>query len=135
MNAVYLGNLARLLTAMNRHIEAEPLLRRALAIDEKRYGPNHPSVAIDLSNLAQLLQSANRLVEAEPPMWQALLTFLKFTRTTDPEYSNLRAAFGNYKRLLEALHLNEAQMQARLASLGSEAGYGADEWRSLQTGL
>ena len=27
-------------------------MRRALAIDEKAYGPDHPDVAIDLNNLA-----------------------------------------------------------------------------------
>ena len=32
-------------------------MRRALAIDEKSVGPEHPSVAIDLNNLAQLLQA------------------------------------------------------------------------------
>ena len=31
---------------------AEPLFRRALAIDEQSYGPDHPDVAIDLNNLA-----------------------------------------------------------------------------------
>ncbi len=32
--------------------EAEPLYRRALAIDEASLGPAHPDVAKDLSNLA-----------------------------------------------------------------------------------
>ena len=43
-------------------------MRRALAIDEQSYGPDHPNVAIDLNNLAQLLQATNRLGEAEPLM-------------------------------------------------------------------
>ena len=47
-----LNNLARLLQATNRLAEAEPLMRRALAIDEASYGPEHPNVAIDLNNLA-----------------------------------------------------------------------------------
>ena len=51
---------------MNRFSEAEPLLRRALVIDEESYGPNHPNVARDLSILAALLYSTNRLGEAEP---------------------------------------------------------------------
>jgi len=38
---------------------AEPLMRRALAIDEQSYGAEHPSVAIDLNNLALLLQDTN----------------------------------------------------------------------------
>ena len=47
-------------------------MRRALAIDEQSYGPDHPDVAIDLNNLAQLLQATNRLAEAEPLMRRAL---------------------------------------------------------------
>ena len=41
-------------------------MRRALAIDEQSYGPDHPKVATGLNNLAQLLQDTNRLAEAEP---------------------------------------------------------------------
>ena len=52
--------------------EAEPLYRRALAIDEASYGPDHPNVAIRLNNLAGLLQATNRLGEAEPLYRRAL---------------------------------------------------------------
>ena len=55
---------------------AEPLIRRALAIDEQSYGPDHPEVAIPLSNLAALFyQETNRLAEAEPLMRRALAIF------------------------------------------------------------
>ena len=64
--AIDLNNLAQLLQATNRLAEAEPLMRRALAIDEKSFGPDHPNVARDLNNLAALLQDTNRLAEAEP---------------------------------------------------------------------
>ena len=67
-----LNNLAQLLQATNRLAEAEPLMRRALAIDEQSYGPEHPDVATDLNNLAALLQATNRLAEAEPLMRRAL---------------------------------------------------------------
>ena len=50
-----LNNLALLLQATNRLAEAEPLYRRALAIDEKSLGPDDPDVARDLNNLALLL--------------------------------------------------------------------------------
>ena len=52
--------------------EAEPLMRRALAIDENSFGKDHPNVAIRLNNLAELLQATNRLAEAEPLMRRAL---------------------------------------------------------------
>ena len=61
-----------MLQATNRLGEAEPLIRRALAIDEASYGPDHPDVASDLNNLAQLLQATNRLGEAEPLIRRAL---------------------------------------------------------------
>ena len=47
-------------------------MRRALAINEKSFGPDHPNVAIRLNNLAQLLKATNRLAEAEPLMRRAL---------------------------------------------------------------
>ena len=67
-----LNNLAGLLQATNRLAEAEPLYRRALAIDEKSFGPEHPNVATALNNLAELLQDTNRLAEAEPLYRRAL---------------------------------------------------------------
>ena len=47
-------------------------MRRALAIDEASFGPDHPNVATSLNNLAALLQATNRLSEAEPLYRRAL---------------------------------------------------------------
>jgi hypothetical protein len=41
-----LNNLALLLQATNRLADAEPLYHRALAIDQKSFGPKHPNVVI-----------------------------------------------------------------------------------------
>jgi tetratricopeptide (TPR) repeat protein len=60
------------LNALARYAEAEPLYRRALAIFEASYGPDHPSVASCLNNLAGLLWVTNRLAEAEPLLRRAL---------------------------------------------------------------
>ena len=70
--ATDLNNLALLLQDTNRLAEAEPLYRRALAIDETSYGTEHPKVATDLNGLALLLQDTNRLGEAEPLYLRAL---------------------------------------------------------------
>jgi tetratricopeptide (TPR) repeat protein len=53
--ATHLNNLALLLKATDQLEEAEPLYRRALAIDEQSFGPDHPNVGTDLNNLAALL--------------------------------------------------------------------------------
>ena len=87
-----LNNLAQLLQATNRLAEAEPLMRRALAIDEKSYGPDHPNVATDLNNLAQLLQATNRLAEAEPLMRRALAIDEK---SYGPEHPNVAIGLNN----------------------------------------
>ena len=70
--AVVQSNLVFCSKSRRITLEAEPLDRRALAIDEKSYGPDHPDVAIRLNNLAQLFQATNRLAEAEPLMRRAL---------------------------------------------------------------
>jgi Tetratricopeptide repeat len=43
-----IAGLAGLLRATNRLAEAEPLYRRALAIDKKSLGPEHPTAATDM---------------------------------------------------------------------------------------
>jgi tetratricopeptide (TPR) repeat protein len=49
--ATALSNLARVLRDQKRYSEAEPLYKRALAIREKAFGPNHESVAAVLAQL------------------------------------------------------------------------------------
>jgi tetratricopeptide (TPR) repeat protein len=46
--------------------EAERLYKRALAIDEKVLGPNHPKAATALNNLASLYSKLGRYADAEP---------------------------------------------------------------------
>ena len=50
--ATDLNNLAQLLQGTNRLAEAEPLMRRALAICETSFGPDHPSTVTVRDNLA-----------------------------------------------------------------------------------
>jgi tetratricopeptide (TPR) repeat protein len=118
--AIDLNNLAQLLKATNRLSEAEPLMRRALGIDEASYGKDHPDVAIDLNNLAQLLKATNRLSEAEPLMRRALEIFLLCSRKTGHEHPHLRAVVMNYINLLVAMELPPPDRIEKLNSLGPE---------------
>jgi tetratricopeptide (TPR) repeat protein len=61
-----LTNLAVLYEKQDRTADAEPLLKRALAIYEKALGPDHPKVAETLENLIALYRGENRTAEAEP---------------------------------------------------------------------
>ena len=88
-----------MLKATNRLAEAEPLMRRALAIDEASFGPDHPDVARDFNNLAQLLQATNRLAEAESLMCQALAICIK---SLGADHPSSRIVMANYTGLLQA---------------------------------
>jgi tetratricopeptide (TPR) repeat protein len=61
-----------LLRDTDRPAEAEPLFRRALAIIEGSYGPDHPHVVAALYSLAMLLRDTDRPAEAEPLFRRAL---------------------------------------------------------------
>lgn len=114
-----------------RHQAAEPLLRRALAIDEETFGPDHPKVAVPLNNLASLLLATNRLAEAEPLMRRALVILLKFTRATGHFNPHLYATFGNYMGLLTEMSLREEQVRQRLVELGKESGFDEESYRQV----
>jgi tetratricopeptide (TPR) repeat protein len=78
---------------------AEPLYRRALAIDEASYGPDHPTVAIDLNNLALLLRATNRLAEAEP-LYRRVVKI--FETSLGQDHPNVATALNNLALLLRA---------------------------------
>ena len=87
--------------------EAEPLMRRALEIGEKSFGPDHPKVAIRLNNLASLLQSTNRLSEAEPLIRRALEIDEK---SFGPDHPDVAIDLNNLAQLLQATNrLSDAE--------------------------
>jgi tetratricopeptide (TPR) repeat protein len=76
--------------APDRHAEAEPLYRRALAIDEKSFGPDHPNVATGLNNLARLLTATNRHAEVDSLYRRALAIFEKSLGPDHPKLARVR---------------------------------------------
>ena len=86
---------------------AEPLMRRALAIDEASLGPHHPDVAIDLDNLAALLKTTSRLAEAEPLMRRALAIA---ETSFGPDHTGVATTLNNLAELFYATNrLAEAE--------------------------
>jgi hypothetical protein len=116
-----MNNLGLLFDTKALYAEAEPLLRRALAIDERSFGDHHPKVAIELNNLAQLLKATNRLAEAEPLSRRMVRIFLDFTRRTGHEHRHLQIALANHVARLQALGRSEADIQAEFDRLKTEA--------------
>ena len=92
-------------------------MRRALAIDERSYGANHPEVAIHLNNLGQLLKATNRLAEAEPLMRRMVTIFFAFSSQTGHTHPHLQAAIGNYEGLLREMGMTDDEIEQRINEL------------------
>ena len=108
-----LNDLGQFFRSKARNAAAEPLMRRALTIDEKSFGEDHPKVAIDLNNLAQLLKATNRLSEAEPLMRRALTIDEK---SFGEDHPNVAIRLNNLAQLLKATNrLSEAEPLMRRA--------------------
>ena len=99
-------------------------MRRALEIDEKSFGPDHPNVATRLTALALLLQTTNRPAEAEPLMRRALDIDEK---SYGPEHTNVATRLTGLAILLEAENrFAEAEPLLRRALAIFEKAYGPD---------
>jgi tetratricopeptide (TPR) repeat protein len=117
-----LNQVGQLLDAKAQLSEAEPLYRRALAINETTYGPNHPTVAIGLNNLAELLRVTNRLAEAEPLVRRALAID---EDSYGLDHPTIAVRLNNLAELLWATNrIAEAEPLYRRALAIDEASYG-----------
>jgi tetratricopeptide (TPR) repeat protein len=118
---------AALLLGKARHAEAEPLMRRALAIDEQSLGPEHPKVAIRLNSLVGLLEATNRLAEAESLMRRALAIDEQSLGAGHPRVAT---DLNNLAHLLRATNrLAEAEPLMRRALAIHEQSFGAEHPR------
>jgi len=119
-----MSDLGALFYTKALHARAEPLLRRALAIDEASLGKNHPNVAIRLANLAQLLRATNRLGEAEPLMRRARAigeaSYGNDHPTVAIRLNNLALLLQDTNRLGEAEPLLRRALAIGEASLGND---------------
>jgi tetratricopeptide (TPR) repeat protein len=104
--------------------QAEPLVRRALTINESSFGSDHPNVATALNNLAGLLQATNRLAEAEP-MYRHALEIDE--RSYGPDHPSVARDLNNLAQLLQATNrLAEAEPSMRRALEIDENSYGQE---------
>ncbi|HEX3554257.1 MAG TPA: tetratricopeptide repeat protein [Thermoanaerobaculia bacterium] len=119
-----MSQLATLLYAKSLYAEAEPLICRALKIDEDSFGQHHPNVARELNNLAQLFQDTNRLAEAEPLMRRAL----KIDEDSfGQDHPHVARGLNNLAALLQATNrLAEAEPLMRRALKIDEDSFGQD---------
>lgn len=121
--ATAIGWLAHSLQATNQLAHAEPLMRRALAIDEASFGPAHPKVAFRLNNLGLVLMRMNRVVEAEPLLRRGLANYEK---SMGPEHANVAVVLNNLAHLLRTnKRLDEVEGLYRRVLAIQEKNYGS----------
>ena len=117
-----MNELGQLFKAKARLSEAEPLMRRALAIGEANHGPDRPEVAASLNNLAQLLHDTNRLAEAEPLIRRALAIG---EASYGPDHPDVAIRLNNLALLCRATNrLAEAEPLMRRALAIFDKSYG-----------
>ena len=122
-----LSDLGVLLWAKGLYSEAEPLMRRALALDETAFGNEHPNVAVRLKNLAALLKATNRLGEAEPLMRRALAID---EAASGKDHPDVAIDLNNLAQLLQDTNrLEEAEPLMRRALAIDEAVFGNEHPR------
>ena len=122
--ATLMGQLGILLYAKALHQEAESLMRRALAMNEKEFGEQSTEVALRLNDLAQTLQATNRRSEAEPLMRRALAID---EQSYGPDHPEVARDLNNLASLLHATNRwSEAEPLMRRALTIDEQSYGPD---------
>ena len=122
--AVASNNLAQLLQRTNRLREAEPLMRRALEIDEVAFGRQHPIASTRLNNLAGLLHATGRHGEAEPLMRRALeiaeVAFGKQHPNVAIRLNNLATLLQDTSRIEEAEPLMRRALEIDVSEFGEQ---------------
>jgi tetratricopeptide (TPR) repeat protein len=119
-----MNQVGSLLKQRAQFTQAEPLCRRALAIDEDYYGPCHPNVATDLNNLAGLLQVTDHRAEAEP-LWRRALAIDE--DYYGPHHPSVATDLNNLAQLLQDQNqLAEAEPLMRRALSIDEDCFGSD---------
>ena len=97
-DAMVLNNTALSLEDAGDYAGAEPLYRRALALNEKALGPDHTDVATNLNNLADLLREKGDYAGAEPLYRRALAITEK---VLGPNHPQVATVLNNLGLLLE----------------------------------
>ncbi|WP_214041665.1 FxSxx-COOH system tetratricopeptide repeat protein, partial [Methanoculleus sp.] len=113
--------------------ESREAYERALRIDEKTYGPDHPNVAQDVNNIGTVLRDLGDLSGAKEYFERALRISEEACRPKD--YPNIAVSVNNIGAVLHALgDLKRAKEYFERALIINEQIYGSDH-PEIATGL
>jgi tetratricopeptide (TPR) repeat protein len=122
--AVVLNNVGWYLRNRGQYQAAEPLLRDALAVGEKKYGIDHPDTSYLLNNLALLYWNLGKHEEAEPLYLRDLAIREKMQGPEHPDtattLNNLAILYRDQGKHEEAETLYQRALAIREKMLGPE---------------
>lgn len=117
-----LSLLGILFYSKGQYAETEPLMRRALEIDEAFFGYNHPIIASDLNCLSSLLIATKRFNEAEPLIRRSIVIYENNFGKNHHQVANCLSNLAVL--LLDTDRLNEAEPLIRRALSIDESNFG-----------
>ncbi len=104
--------------------EAKKYILKAIEIDKKAFGPDHPTLAIHYNNLASILQAMGELEEAKEYTLKAIEIDKK---AFGPDHPNLAPLYNNLALILQAMgELEEAKKYILKAIEIAEKALGPD---------
>lgn len=119
-----LNNLANVYASQGRYDEAIEKLEKALQIDKKTIGKEHPDYATDLNNLANVYKSQGRYDEAIEKFEEALRIGENTIGREHPKYAirlnNLAVVFQSQGRYDEAIEKYEEALRIAEKTIGKE---------------
>jgi tetratricopeptide (TPR) repeat protein len=122
-----------------KYAEAEPLLRKVLAVYEEVLGPRHPDTAQSYNNLAYNLKAQGRAKEAEPLYRKALAVCEEVLGASHPDtalsYNNLAANLQAQGRSKDAEPLFHKALTAHEQVLGPRHPATAQSYNNLAYNL
>jgi tetratricopeptide (TPR) repeat protein len=124
--AILLNNLGQVEKAEGRYADAEPPIKRSLAIREKVLGRDHPDVARSLNNLADLFERQRHYADAEPLYQRAVANRERALGSDHPDLwtslNNLAFLYQAVGRTPDALPLVERHRQRTRAAARCPSG-------------
>jgi tetratricopeptide (TPR) repeat protein len=123
--ALHLANTVRTpLLRLRETREARRLMRKAIAIGEKAFSADHPTLATTYSNLAEIEQDLGRFEQACDLAQKAIAVF---EETLDSDHPHLATSYTNLAMVEQALgQLEEARRLMHKALAIDEKAFAAD---------
>ena len=95
--AIRANNLGSVLQDLREMEKARECFERALKIDEKAFGLEHPSVAIDVNNLGGVLQDLGEMEKAKSCVERSYRILQKFFGDNHPLTRKVKANLDSMK--------------------------------------